>query len=78
MNEKEKVDDPHIVRFCSELIDKHKAFENVQIVEYNNSTRGFTIDTILQQISILEEFETKPGPFTSLRPALPPAHYSCI
>jgi len=65
ISEKEKVDDPHIVRFCSELIDKHKAFENVQIVEYNNSTRGFTIDTILQQTSILEEFETKPGPFNS-------------
>jgi hypothetical protein len=38
--------------YSSELIEKHKAFENAQIVEYNAVTAGFGIAKILDDIKM--------------------------
>ena len=44
--------DPDKALFSKELIEKHKAFENVQIIEYNAATSGFGIEMVLDDIKV--------------------------
>jgi hypothetical protein len=60
LTDDKKNDDPYVSLFSSELIEKHKAFENVQTIEYNAATSGFGIEKVLDEIKVSPDRDEMP------------------